>query len=176
MSNINLFPEKIVKTKDSEGKKYTSEVYRMDTIANLSMFSFLFIAIMVGVFLPLLPISLIVIYMLLINDRDSNMQYLIIGALISLYLFHDIENGWIASAFIQFAYGKKWMSLVYSTSLATTTLSMFLLFFGNTIYRTLRRTWLILSAIFIFTVFMVISESASIYEKTPKFIQEKQKK
>lgn len=138
MGELNIFPEKIVKTKDSNGNKYHSEVYTLEALANLNLFGILAICLIAGAILPFIPIVFLLLYCLTAKDQDTKTGFVLTGLLMSLYLILDISNGWLISKLIALAYGNKF-KIIMPLSITTAIIGFMLLLFGKPLYDLTKR-------------------------------------
>ena len=153
MGDLNIFPEKIVKTKDSNGNKYHSEVYSLEALANLNLFGFLAISLLIGCFLPLIPVVLILIYCLSVNDEEDKTGILLISILMSTYFLFDISNDWLASAFMKFAYGKKFRYIM-PINITSVIINLVLILIGKSMYRIIKEK--VIFSLIIGILFLII--------------------
>jgi hypothetical protein len=133
---MNILPEKIVRTRGSDGTKHTSEIFSLDNWLNLNVSSiliipFLFIFI---VFIPALSAFMLLFFCLNIDRESKPIGYCVSGILLSLYLILDIHNGMIISTVIAFFYNNTETHYVIYFNGATLLTNLFVLLFSNTIF------------------------------------------
>lgn len=162
MSKLNIFPEKIVKTKDSNGNSYRSEVYSLEALANLNLIGFLIVCLILGAILPFISPICLLIYCFTAKGQETKSWPIVVGLLTSLYLIFDIKKEWLISKLIALAYGDKF-TMVMPLSVTSVIISLMLLFFGKPLYDITKRNITLPFTIII--LFLVIYNSLILFFK-----------
>ena len=131
---MSIFPEKIVKTRGSDGTSFTSEIYSLENWANLGILGFAIAAFFILSFIPLLSALMLLLFCMDIDSDDKPYGLCIFGILISFYILVDINNGWIVSKILHFFYDKDKMHYVINLNLASLITCVVALIFSNTIF------------------------------------------
>lgn len=131
---MSIFPEKVVKTRGSNGTSFTSEIYSLESWTNLNILGFAIISFFVLSFIPLLAALMLLLFCIDIDSDNKPYFLCVLGILISFYILVDINNGWIISKIIIFFYDKQRMHYVISLNIASLITSVVLLIFSNTIF------------------------------------------
>jgi hypothetical protein len=99
---MSLFPEKIVRTRGSDGTSFTSEIYSLETWTNITFMGFFVVLFFAMAIVPILSAIMILLFCIDI-DRDSKPYGLpLLGLIISAYILIDIANNWPVGKVIRF--------------------------------------------------------------------------
>ena len=99
---MSILPEKIVRSKGSNGTSFTSEIYSFETWSNITFMGFL-IALFFGLAsVPILSAFMILLFCIDIDIDEKPYGLCLLGLVVSAYLLIDIANGWPASKVIRF--------------------------------------------------------------------------
>jgi hypothetical protein len=133
---MNILPEKIVRTKGSDGTRHTSEIYSLDNWLNLNISTILLIpALLIFiVFIPAISAFMLLVFCIKIDKDPKPLGYCVLGLFISLYLILDIHKGMIVSTIIAFFYNATETHYVIYSNGATLLSNFIVLLFSNTIY------------------------------------------
>lgn len=132
----SVLPEKIIRTRNSDGSKSNSEIYSLDNWLNLNVSSILLIPLILIfiIFIPAISAFMLLSFCLKIDRKEKPIGLCIFGGLFSLYLLLDIHKGWILSTIIDFFYNKTEMPHVIYLNGATFITSFFVLLYSDSIF------------------------------------------
>ena len=136
MSSNSFVPEKIVVTRSrgGSGGGYISEIFSLDTWANINGFFALLIFIMFVFIEPCVSGIILVLYCLEIGELVTPISSNIIGILYSGYLIFDIKKEWILSFFLKLFYEKTDNEIIIDFNVAAIITHVILLIFGDELF------------------------------------------
>ncbi len=125
----DLFPEKIIRTRDADGNMITSEVYSFESWGNMRFAGFL-IALFFAVALAPFFSSVMVLFYLINTPRDST-RYHLYGLATSTYVVIDNKFQWLLSIFMQMKFDVIEMQNIFYLNIATGFINLALIFCGE---------------------------------------------
>lgn len=132
---MNILPEKIVRTRGSDGTKHTSEIYSLEAWSNITFMGFIIVLFFLISFVPIFSAFMILLFCIDIDRDDKPYELCLLGLAVSAYLLIDISNGWLAAKTIRFFNDDNSISgyIVYLNG-ATLITTIILLISSNTIF------------------------------------------
>jgi hypothetical protein len=134
MSNTNIFPEKVVRTRSTGDGGFFSEIYSLETWANLGILGFCIALFFLTAISPLISSLLALLFCLDIDSDDKPIQLNIIGIILSVYLLVDINKEWVMSFLYNFVFNPQEFQNVIHINCASIFTNVLLLIFPNLIY------------------------------------------
>lgn len=133
---MSILPEKIVRTRGSDGTTHTSEIYSLDNWLNLNISTILLIPFLLIfiVFIPALSAFMLLFFCLKIDRDPKPIGYCVSGILLSLYLILDIHKSMIISTIIAFFYNNAETHYVIYFNGATLLTNLIVLLFSDSIF------------------------------------------
>lgn len=129
--SLNIFPEKIVKTRGTSGG-YMSEIYDINTWGNLGFIGIVFVLIIVAIFAPVFA-GLILLYQCITkNDEDEGLN--IFSILCSVYILFDLKKEWVISIIMMPFYDASERNEVVDINFCLILTNVVFLFFGGVIF------------------------------------------
>lgn len=130
--NLNILPEKIVRTTDGEGKTIMSEIYSIDAWGDLGFIGILFVIGVIAMGFPVFSGLILLFYCLGINGKSDGLN--VIGVLVSAYVLFDLHKKWFVSQLMTLFYDIKETEQVVYINAAMFLTHLVMLFFGNTFF------------------------------------------
>ena len=130
--NLNILPEKIVRTTDSEGKSFFSEIYSIDAWGDIGFIGLIFILFIFAIFAPVFAALVLLFYCLGINGKAEGLN--VIGVLTSAYVLFDLRKDWFISQLMTLFYDLKETQYVIYINAAMFLTHLIMLFIGNSFY------------------------------------------
>lgn len=132
MNENNLFPEKIIKTRDSEGKSVFSEVYTFQSWGNLTILEWVFILIIGALVGPFFSLLLLVFYCL--DAQKTPIIYNVMGILASIYIILDINFDWFLTFVMKLIFTPKELHQIMCLNASLLITHSLLLFIGDSLF------------------------------------------
>lgn len=138
---MSIFPEKVVRTRGSDGTSFISEIYSLDSWAEMGFWGIAFM-IFFGTFIsPFIGPLCLLMYCFEANSKPIGLN--MIGILFPLYLLIDIHNGWIISIIMISLFKKEEIPIIEYVSATSILLHICLLLWGNLMFNILGKNRII---------------------------------
>lgn len=139
---MSIFPEKIVKTRGSDGTSFISEIYSLESWAEMGFWGISFM-IFFGTFLsPFIGPLFILFYCIEANRTPLALN--VIGIFLPLYLLIDIHHGWLVSILMIPLFTHEQISLITYASATSILMHSVLLLIGDKLFNLCGKNRLIL--------------------------------
>lgn len=153
--NLNILPEKIIRTTDIEGKSFFSEIYSIDAWGDLGFIGIIAVIGIVAMFAPVIAALILLFYCLNINGEAEGLN--IIGLFASAYVLFDLHKQWFIAQLMTLFYDAKETQYVTYINAAMFLTHLIMLFVGNAFYNLTGRNK------FISFVFILVVSLSSYY-------------
>jgi hypothetical protein len=134
MSNSNIFPEKVVRTRGTGDGGFFSEVYSLESWANLGLLGACIALFFLTAISPLISSFLALLFCIDIDQDEKPIQLNLIGILLSAYLLFDIYKGWVMSFLFNFIFNAEEVQNIIHINCASIFTNVLLLIFPNFVY------------------------------------------
>lgn len=133
--NVNILPEKIIRTKDRNGKSIWSEVYSLDSYSDLGFVGLIAILAVTLVIFPFFSSLCLLAYVIDMHLDNRPIYYNLIGFIVSVYLLIDMHNRWLISLLMSVFSSAKELDIAKTLNITLALTHVLVLILGNVIYK-----------------------------------------
>ena len=126
---FNFLPKEIIETRDSNGKKYVSDVYSTEAWGNLGCLGISIVLFIIALFLPFISVVLLIYYGYTIFRDNRLIPLLAISS--GVYTIIDMKKHWLLHSFTTTFFSVSIPSFVASLAGSAILLGGLILFFGD---------------------------------------------
>ncbi len=129
---MSIFPEKIVQTTGSDGTSFISQIYSLESWAEMGFWGIAFMTFF-GTFLsPFIGPLFLLFYCIEANNTPIGLN--VIGIFLPLYLLIDISKGWLISILMIPLFTPEQILLIQYISATSILMHILILLFGQLVF------------------------------------------
>lgn len=129
---MNFLPEKVARTRSYSNGTSITEIFSIDTWANLGMFEIIFFLFFIALFFPIISFFILMGY--IIDMEYNKSEFNVYGILLSVYLIIDTKKEWILNIIHSNFFDKDEIKLMVDANGAVILTHLTLLIFGDAIF------------------------------------------
>jgi hypothetical protein len=129
---MSIFPEKIVRSSGSDGTSFISEIYSLESWAEMGFWGIAFM-VFFGTFIsPFIAPIFLLFYCIEANKNPIGLN--VIGIFLPMYLLIDMHKGWLISILMIPLFSHEEIQFIKYVSAASILMHILILLFGQLVY------------------------------------------